>query len=821
MCFLWLSTRQPPEPEQQQPVSVKEPADPLLRSSKQTDPQSDVDSDKPEASGDDFASVPNHPSQVVTLGTMNAADGYNLLVFINSEGASVERVELIEQEKPGNYRFRALEHDSAYLGYLAPRETSGGVTVRVVPPGSPANLAKGGPGGGIEAGDIITEVAGRPTLTPDALEHALDGFKAGSTVEVKVDRGGKSLVFSVTTCEPPLDLVRTSPWDTEEVTGNDVRRALITTIGSINGTNIPEGEYSLPALAGIETQSWEVKPLDVSQGQGVEFRLALDSFLAGSGRPAKLDLVKRYRLLKPDEDDSEKDGYLLDLETLIENRNDAEVNVSLRQEGIPGLTLEGWWYSVKISPHMFSGAGNRDVLYKSKAAGHQIATTREIQKNAVKEPRQPDIVLFSSGEPIENRSLEYIGTDAQYFNASILPHPNAPESLTDLRRAAAVAVADAPKIASSQAQATNTSFWFDTLEVPLASGESFSQRYLVYLGPKETASLADHNLEEAIEYGWFGWIAKPLGWILHFFHGIVQNYGMAIVLLTVLVRGSMFPLSRKAAINAQQMQQLQPELKKINDKYKDNMEKRTKAMQELYAKHNFKPLASCLPMFFQLPIFLGLYRCLSVDIALRQQPLIPGVQWCSNLAAPDQIANWSSWMPEIIAGRGTGWLGPYFNLLPILTVVLFIVQQKILMPKATDEQTRMTQNMMQFMTLFMGVLFFKVPAGLCIYFITSSLWSLVERKLVKRLTPPPKELPTTPSDDADKPRSGKKKPVDRKAGDAPQQSGGKLQELMKMLEKPGQTSATHRGTNKQKNKKDSPPGNRPPPPKRPGKKRRK
>jgi YidC/Oxa1 family membrane protein insertase len=77
------------------------------------------------------------------------------------------------------------------------------------------------------------------------------------------------------------------------------------------------------------------------------------------------------------------------------------------------------------------------------------------------------------------------------------------------------------------------------------------------------------------------------------------------------------------------------------------------------------------------------------------------------------------------------------NVLPIVTIILFIVQQKVLMPKATDEQTRLTQQMMMFMTVFMGVLFFKVPAGLCIYFITSSIWSLVERQLVKRYMPAP------------------------------------------------------------------------------------
>jgi YidC/Oxa1 family membrane protein insertase len=136
-------------------------------------------------------------------------------------------------------------------------------------------------------------------------------------------------------------------------------------------------------------------------------------------------------------------------------------------------------------------------------------------------------------------------------------------------------------------------------------------------------------------------------------------------------------------------------------------------------------------MVFQLPIFYGLYKALNVDIALRDEPLIPGMQWCSNLAAPDQLIYWKNWMPEALASE-TGWLGPYFNILPILTMILFIAQQKLFTPPATDDQQKLMQRMMTFMMVFMGIMFFKVPAGLCIYFITSSLWGIIERKLLPK-----------------------------------------------------------------------------------------
>ncbi len=392
--------------------------------------------------------------------------------------------------------------------------------------------------------------------------------------------------------------------------------------------------------------------------------------------------------------------------------------------------------------------------------------------------------------------------DAQYFAAAILPHPEAPDGLKELKQAGTKAVANVTKIVSSQAQAVNTAIWFETSPKSVQPGASLSTRYRLFAGPKDQDTLSHFGLDDFLYYGWIPWVAKPLGWILHFFYAIVRNYGIAIILLTVLVRACMFPLGRAAAINGNKMQLMQPEMKRINEEYKEDMQKRAAAMQELYKKHNFKPLSGCLPAFIQLPILTGLYRCLSVDISLRQEPLIPGLTWCSNLAGPDMLLDWSTWMPEIIAGRGTGYLGPYFNILPVITIALFLVQQKVLMPKTDDEQMQMTQNMMQIMTVVMGVLFFKVPSGLCIYFITSSIWSLAERQLVKRLIPatapgktttsvPPKPTPKVVTANGNNRRSSE--PAKETKG-----KPSRWSELRELLEKPAVKSRTHRRDDKKK-----------------------
>ncbi len=259
----------------------------------------------------------------------------------------------------------------------------------------------------------------------------------------------------------------------------------------------------------------------------------------------------------------------------------------------------------------------------------------------------------------------------------------------------------------------------------------YRQTFHLFAGPKRPELLSTYALDDTVSFGWFGMFSLPLLWLLHALYYLIGNYALAIILLTVVVRLLMMPISRKAVINAQMMQALAPEMKKIKEKYPENLEKQGLAQRELFRRFKYNPFSGCLIVFLQLPIFVGLYRGLSVDFELRDQPLLPGMSWCSNMAGPDQLWNWSSYLPTFIAGE-TGWLGPYFNLLPILTIVLFIAQQKIFMPPPTDEQQALMQKMMSYMMIFMGFLFFKVPAGLCIYFITSSIWGLIERAVIPK-----------------------------------------------------------------------------------------
>ncbi len=434
-----------------------------------------------------------------------------------------------------------------------------------------------------------------------------------------------------------------------------------------------------------------------------------------------LEVLKTYRLEEVPQDaadDSDFPAYHLDFELTLRNVGHQARKVAYQLDGPTGLPTEGWWYANKIGREGFFGgaAGLRDVvIMKDQYDFRQIGC--------------PKIAKDEFGAPGKDPLLRYIGVDAQYFSAVLIPQKGDPQSLW-FSAWEAMRVGRAPK---DLLKMTNTTCRLTSQVVSLEPDDELTHRFQVFAGPKKPPLLSHYELDELVYYGWFGFIAKPLVKLLHIFHYVLP-YGLAIILLTVVVRGAMFPLSRKQAIGAQKMAQIQPELKRIQEQYKNNMEGRSKAQQELFRKHNYNPASGCLVMFVQLPIFIALYRSLMVDVELRQAPLISeSIRWCSNLAAPDMLYDWSGFMPEWIAnGQGLFGLGPYFNLLPILTILLFIGQQKVLMPPPADEQAAMQQKIMKYMMLFMGLLFFKVASGLCIYFIASSLWGLGERQFLPK-----------------------------------------------------------------------------------------
>ena len=678
---------------------------------------------KPDLGGQQAAQVPAEPLQFVSLGSLDRETGYRMLVTLSNQGAAVVRSEL------SSPHFRDLVEHTGYLGHLEFEDKSEGVVVRAVGAGTPAEQA------GIRVGDAIVGIKlakgdAIEVKTADEFEAVYAETRPGDEIMLSVIRdGGAPLSLAAKLTRHPLSVTRpeidnirmrdgTVPPDFVDPP------SFLLSMATLGGESL-KGDDAKRMAAWLEKGNWTVAAHDQSS---VTFERPIPA--------QKLKLTKRYTL-EPvplgSRQDEDYPGYNLRLDVEIENMGDVEQSVAYRLDGPTGLPLEGWWYTHKISQRWFSAAGLRDVVVRFQGHPEQQIDCGQIAQN--------------KAEPMGHDSaLAYVGVDAVYFSAVMIPvKKSIEENWFDSTEA--IRIGPKTDVATMPTRFTNVSCRMTRLPVTLAPGQSQQDSYVVFIGPKRPELLAqykaaddpNYSLQDIIYYGmWpFGAVARGMLSVLHFFYSIVGNYGIAIIMLTVLVRGAMFPVSFKQTKNMARMQALKPELDRINEKYKSDMQKRSQMMQELYRKNKINPLGGCLPVFLQLPVFIGLYRSIMVDVQLRQAPLFGHwTHWCSDLSAPDMLYNWSWFMPKFInSGDGIFALGPYFNVLPLVTVALFLISMKMSMPEPANEQAVMQQKMMKYMTGFMGLLFYKVASGLCLYFIASSLWGLGERRLLKMTNP--------------------------------------------------------------------------------------
>ncbi|MEL7266432.1 MAG: YidC/Oxa1 family insertase periplasmic-domain containing protein, partial [Planctomycetota bacterium] len=629
---------------------------------------------------------------------------------------------------------------------------------------------------GLRVGDIILDANGTAISTPEDLRELLSKTKPDEMVKLTVQRAGITapIILTTTLTEHPLDLVRlSSTGGADQIPANVDHLSSLLSIAAVGNRTIPVGKQEIPQLPSQHNSLW--KRLDQTEGadDSDDSTAEIESDAGASSDPSpkiqssavyqlgltakQMEAVGGDQLVLTRTYDLQPGTYAFDVDVELKNTSSKKTqSVALRLQGVNGVTMEGWWYSYKTSPHMFDGAGARDIVYSNVANGQDLKSCRTILSHAKNNPKSPELVLTSVADPQPRRTINYIGVDAQYFNVSYLGREKTP--LTGFPRSSAIMLSDSETVPKYKERAANPSFFIETDSQNLAPGESLKRSLTVFAGPKNETILAPYGLASTIEYGWFGPISRTLQPVLHFLHDRVTfgSYTLAIIMLTLGVRMLMFPFSRKAAVQAQRMQKLAPKLAEVKEKYEGDLEGQMRAQRELQREAGLNPLAGCLPMLAQMPIFIGLYRSLCVDVELRQQPLISGVDWASNLAGPDKVFFWESYVIEFLGGRGTGWLGPYLNMLPLIVLVLFITQQKIFMPKATTDEARTQQRMMMFMTFFMAVLFFKVPAGLCVYFITSSLWGICERLIVRRTLPKDESEESATSSNAAKESSTKK-----------------------------------------------------------------
>lgn len=235
----------------------------------------------------------------------------------------------------------------------------------------------------------------------------------------------------------------------------------------------------------------------------------------------------------------------------------------------------------------------------------------------------------------------------------------------------------------------------------------------VFVGPKERSVLAEvgHNLDRALDFGYFWFIAIPLLGALKMLHKVSGNYGVDIILLTAAVKALTIPLTQQSLRSMKAMQKLQPEMQRLKDRHKDDQVALQKEMMELYRRNKVNPLSGCVPMLLQIPIFVGLYNALMHSIELRHAPFM---LWINDLAAPDRLD---------VAGFG----------IPVLVLLMgaSMVLQQWLTPQQGDPTQ---QRIMLLMPVVFTFMFIGFPSGLVLYWLVNNVLSIAQQYWMLRST---------------------------------------------------------------------------------------
>lgn len=255
---------------------------------------------------------------------------------------------------------------------------------------------------------------------------------------------------------------------------------------------------------------------------------------------------------------------------------------------------------------------------------------------------------------------------------------------------------------------TNNGLGFIGVRMPpveVAAGTSDTLKATLWVGPKlqnEMKATAP-NLDLTVDYGWLWFIASPLHSLLTFIQSMVSNWGLAIVIMTMVIRGLMYPLTKAQYTSMAKMRILQPKLQEMRERIGDDRQRMSQEMMELYKREKVNPLGGCLPLLLQMPIFIAFYWALMESVELRHAPF---VLWIQDLSAQD----------------------PYY-VLPILMGISMFIIQKMSPSTVTDP---MQQKIMTFMPVMFTVFFLWFPSGLVLYWLVSNIMTLIQQTLIYR-----------------------------------------------------------------------------------------
>jgi YidC/Oxa1 family membrane protein insertase len=384
-------------------------------------------------------------------------------------------------------------------------------------------------------------------------------------------------------------------------------------------------------------------------------------------------VVKKVFTFRPD-------SYMIDCDIIFQNGSSMPLNDSL----------------VISTPGFF----DEETKKKSRFAFVGPMASIDGKYTAVK----PDDIEDQDTYP---GAIDWTGYTEQYFMTAITPQK--PETGLAPEAKFKLSYAD-DRVVAAYVQK------MDRLEPGKQGAYSFS----FYMGPKSHAVLSKDGaeLKNAVNFGFFNIIAKPLLITMNMIHNVIPNYGVAIILLTIFIKLLFWPLGTKSYKSMNEMKKVQPLMMELREKYKDDKQRMNQEVMGLYKTYKVNPASGCLPLLAQMPIFFALYRMLYQAIELRHAPFFG---WITDLSAPDRLFDLNFAIPMMQAPYG----------IPMLTLLMgasFLLQQKMT-PTAGDP---MQAKMMMLMPIFMTVLFINFPAGLVLYMFVNNIISMGQQYYIQK-----------------------------------------------------------------------------------------
>lgn len=330
---------------------------------------------------------------------------------------------------------------------------------------------------------------------------------------------------------------------------------------------------------------------------------------------------------------------------------------------------------------------------------------------------------------VQTALTRWVGARSKYFTAILIPEVPVSEFKSERYQ-----TSDLPEHSLKI-------FNFDVRDSFNRRNDVSYSNFKVYVGPLDYSILKEYNLylEEMMNWGWFGIIGKGALWVFKALYNVIPNYGIVLILFSILVKLLLAPLTKKQFTSTQSMQQAQPQIAGLKEKFKDDPKRLNEETMKLYKELGVNPLGGCLPLLIQMPILIAMFNLFRSTIELRGASFKGLEFWISDLSLPDTVGNV---------------MGLDINLLPIIMSATMILQQKMMAPPTNATNPQM-KNMPYIMTAVFFFMFYTFPSGLNLYYTLFNLMSIAQQKLTPNQPLPAVATPAAPKKSA--PRSKKKR----------------------------------------------------------------